>query len=132
MTVAQAPPHVGQVRRWHPDTRSSSGAPIGTLTVLRRAVVEESRLFGEEPHWWAQRPVDSKPHWYSERHLMEQSLPHVPPAPGQLRQMPDGMLVLLVELRAEPNGYWVAIGPGGRRLYIDGHRMEVLSDLVSD
>jgi len=45
--------------------------------------------------------------------------------------MPDGMLVLLVELRGDPPGYWLALGPGGRRLFIDGRRMEIVSELVS-
>ena len=132
MTADPVTPHAGQVRRWHPDTRSSSGAPIGTFTVLRRATAEESPLFGEEPHWWVQRPGWGDPSWQSERHLMERSLPHVPPAPGQLRQMPDGgPLVLLVEFRSSLIGYWVTIGPGGRQLWIDEYKLSDLSELVS-
>ena len=130
MTVAQAPPHVGQVRRWHPADPYEYRSTGCIFTVLRRATVEESPLFGEEAYWWAQRR-GLEPYWYSESDLMELSLPHVPPVPGQLRRMPGGPLLLLVEFCSGLSGHWVAIGPGGRRLYIDGHRMEVQSDLIS-
>jgi hypothetical protein len=130
VTADPAPPHAGQVRRWHPADPYEYRSTACIFTVLRQATAEEDPLFGEEAYWWAQRR-GLEPHWHSESDLMRRSLPYVPPSPGQLRQMPDGTLVLLVEFCPGLSGHWVAIGPGGVELWIDGRRMEVQSDLMS-
>ena len=126
----------GQIRRWHPDPNREFETLV--FRVIRRATAADSAWFGPNRCWWILRHRWTELAWRTEQDLLTGSEIHIPPAPGQIRCWPGAtgsfMLVNPVLGGQPPNEWvvwWGVLGLGADLRFIDGHRVENGSELVS-